>query len=133
MIISPNDDENYKEALREILIRLRAKRNTDKEGKTITSSARKQLLDFYMQAFYRLPLYIDKAEPRNCNFHTLLNRDGHPYRANDVFLLFAEKIHQFLSNNEVIDTYLEAKDNYTSDYHMLSVDGKLYTYLLIIY
>ena len=61
MTTSPNDDENYKEPLREILIKLRAKRNTDKEGKTITSSARKQLLDFYMHAFYRLPLYIDKA------------------------------------------------------------------------
>jgi hypothetical protein len=46
MIISPNDDEDYKEALREILIKLRAKRNRDKEGKTITSSVRKQLLDY---------------------------------------------------------------------------------------
>ena len=106
MIISPNDDEDYyKEALREILIKLRAKRNTDKEGETITSSARKQL--------------------------NLLKRDGHPYRANDVFLLFAEKIHQFLSNNGVIDHYLEATNNSTPDYHMLSVDGKLYIYLLI--
>ena len=48
---------------------------------------------------------------------------------NDVFLLFAENFYQFLSNNGVIDLYLEATNNNTTDYHMLSVDGKLYIFI----
>lgn len=81
---------------------------------------RKEILDFSKAAYTRLPDYVEKSDPRYCQFHIHeFNDNGQQFTHHDLVHLLASALHLYLSGSGLVSNKMF--DDLKIE--MLSVDG----------